>query len=91
MSIFLIMVIVLVLWIILGVIGFCLDAKGSGYKEASPSLAEDLLMYCIMGAFGFLLGIVAYIEKKRVMLKITQILLKLINRKSSWKEKKNER
>lgn len=91
MLIFLIMVIVLVLWIILGVIGFCLDAKGSGYKEASPSLAEDLLMYCIMGAFGFLLGIVAYIEKKRVMLKITQIILNLINHKSSWKEKKSER
>lgn len=79
------------MWITLGAIGFCLDVKGSGYKEASPSLAEDLLMYCIMRAFGFLMGIVAYIEKKRVMLKITQILLNLINHKSSWKEKKNER
>lgn len=91
MFIFLIIVIVLVLWVILGTIGFCLDVKGSGYKEASPSLPEDLLMYCIMGAFGFLLGIVTYIEKKRVMLKITQLLLNLINHKGFWKEKKSER
>ena len=83
MFIFLIIVIVLVLWVILGTIGFCLDVKGSGYKEASSSLAEDLLMYCILGVFGFFVGIIAYIEKKGVMLKITQLLLNLINHKGS--------
>lgn len=83
MKIILIIIILLLIWITLGAIGFCLDVKGSGYKEASPSLAEDLLMYCIMGALGFLMGIVAYIEKKRVMLKITQLLLNLINHRSS--------
>lgn len=91
MKIILIIIILPLIWITLGIIGFYLDVKGSGYKEASPSLAEDLLMYCIMGAFGFLLGIVTYIEKKRVMLKITQLLLNLINHKGSWKEKKSER
>lgn len=91
MKIILFIIILLLIWIILGAIGFCLDAKSSGYKEATPSLAEDLLMYCTMGVFGFLLGIVTYIEKKRVMLKITQLLLNLINHKGSWKEKKSER
>ena len=83
MKIFLIIIILLLIWITLGTIGFCLDVKGSGYKEASPSLAEDLLMYCILGVFGFFVGIIAYIEKKRVMLKITQLLLNLINHKGS--------
>lgn len=77
-----IFILIFIVWIALGILGFCLYAKINNYKEASPHIIDDLIMCTILGVFGFMIGIAELIEKKQILMKITQILLNIINHKA---------
>ncbi len=87
MKLLLIIIALITLWILSGIIGFCLEAKTEGYKEASPYIIEVFSQYMALGLLGLLVGIITFLESIELPPKLVQTILNLVNHKNKRRNK----
>ena len=80
--------IILIIWLLLGTVGFLIYAKANDYTEVDPYIMDVCLCLILLGPIGLVVGAWELFDEIEIGPKFIQFLLNLINHKANKHKEK---